>query len=191
MPTNRKLLRRSHRTTMTHTQQLELWLGPGNGGSSFESDDHRHEVWFRYRDELMRQWGSHGRRPLAWWQFEAPEKGLRFPGYAHERSALYEFTDILSAEERAELEAGWRREFDRSFDEHFFVNLEPGKICSGEEARWRHWLFVDLPPPLVDKWLAEREQRGCVDLEPRVDLETEAASADAEGEVEPRAARAS
>ena len=69
MPTNRKLLRRSHRTTMTHTQQMELWQGCGHNGSSFESDQHRREVWFRFRDKLMQLWGRGGRRPQGWWWY--------------------------------------------------------------------------------------------------------------------------
>src|SRR5215469_370777 len=137
MPTNRKYLRRSHRTTMTATQEMELWLGPGSNGSSFESDEHRREVWVRYRDKVMRQWGKHGRRPYAWWYYESAAFGVghgRHPG-AHERSILFEFPEfasVLTPEERAELEAYWRREFDRSWDEHFFFCAGPDKNFTGD-----------------------------------------------------------
>ena len=120
MPTNRRLLRRSHRTTMTLTQEMELWLGPGDNGSSFESDAHRRETWFRYRDRLVRQWGKSGRRPMGWWLYESPFRNPRHPGVAHERSSLYEFSDILSADERTELEAWWRKEFELSWRPNFF-----------------------------------------------------------------------
>jgi hypothetical protein len=162
---------------MTHTQQLELWLGPGNGGSSFESDDHRHEVWFRYRDKLMALWGKNGKRPMGWWLYEAAEWGLppRHPG-THEQSILYEFSDALGAEERAELEAYWRREFERSWRPNFFYCAGPDKIYSGDDARWQHWLFVDLPPELLDKWMAERQRRS------RVVRELEAAPAETAAE---------
>lgn len=72
----------------------------------------------------------------------------------------------MSEAERTELEAQWRREFDRSWDEHFFYCAGPDKIFSGDDARWQHWLFVDLPPPLLDKFMAERERRGRVDRAP-------------------------
>ena len=158
MPTNRRYLRRSHRVKLTHTQAMELWLGASHNGSAFADDEHKRAAWFRNREKLMGWWGKNGRRPMGWWCYEGREMGLRFPGQAHERSALYEFTDVLSADERAQLEAEWRKEFDRSFEEHFFYCAGPDKIFTGDAARRQHWLFVDLPPPLLDKWLAEREQ---------------------------------
>jgi hypothetical protein len=137
---------------MTRTQEMELWLGPGHSGSSFESDEHRREVWFRYREKLMQQWGRDGRRPFGWWRYECPE-GLRFPGLAHERSILYEEA-ILSEEERSQLEARWRREFDRSWEPHFFFCAGPDKIFTGDVARELHWIWADLPPVLHEKWIA-------------------------------------
>jgi len=147
---------------MSLSQQGELWLGPGDSGSAFESDEHRREVWFRYRDKLMQLWGKNGRRPYGWWRYEAASFGLpsRHPG-DHQKSILYEFGgDALGAEERTELEREWKREFDRSWDEHFFYCAGPDKIFSGDDARWQHWLFVDLPPPLLEKFMGERQQRG-------------------------------
>src|SRR5262249_55492690 len=137
MPTTRQYLRRPHRTTMNLTQEMELWLGPGhNSGSSFESDEHRREVWFRYRDKVMRQWGKGGRRPYGWWRYEASEWGLRgYAGYKHERSILWETPGVLSEAERTQLETEWRCEFDRSFDEHFFFCAGPDKIFTGDIAR--------------------------------------------------------
>lgn len=162
MATNRRYIRRPQRTPLNAIQEMELWLGPGSNGSSFESDEHRRAAWFRHRDKIMRQWGCHGKRPMGWWLYESPFRSRRHPGTDHERSILYEFTDALSADERAELEAYWRKEFERSWDEHFFYCAGPDKILSGDDARWAHWLFVDLPPPLLDKWMAERQRRGQV-----------------------------
>jgi hypothetical protein len=106
--------------------------------------------------------GRHGKRSMGWWLYESPFRSRRHPGTDHERSILYEFSDVLSADERAELEAEWRKEFDRSWEEHFFYCAGPDKIFSGDDARWQHWLFVDLPPPLLDKWMAERQRRSRV-----------------------------
>jgi hypothetical protein len=134
-------------------------LGVGHAGSSFESDEHRRETWFRYRDKLMQQWGRGGRRPQGWWWYEAPEKGLRgYVGFSHERSVLWETPGVLTEGERAELEAQWRREFDRSWGEHFFYCAGPDKIFTGDVARELHWLWADLPPELLDKWMAQRRK---------------------------------
>jgi len=162
MPTTRQYIRRPVRATMNARQEMELWLGVCHYGTTFASDEHRRATWFRYRDRLMQRWAKSGRRPMGWWLYESPFPSHRHPGIAHERSILYEFSDALSAVERGELEAEWRREFDCSWDEHFFFCPGPDKIYSGDDARWQYWLFVDLPPVLLDKWLAEREQRGQV-----------------------------
>jgi hypothetical protein len=167
---------------------MELWLGPGHSGSAFESDEHRRAMWFRYRDRIMRQWAKGGRRPVGWWLYEAHEKGLRYPTSQYERSVLWE-AGVLGEEERAQLESEWKREWERCWDDpHFFHCAGPDKNFTGDEARVRHLVWADVPPALVDLWLAERERRGRVVR----DLETEAASADAdaEGEAEPGAARA-
>jgi hypothetical protein len=171
---------------------MELWLGPGHQGSSFESDEHRRAMWFRHREKLMGWWGKGGKRPMAWWAYEAPEKGLRYPGSAYERSVLWETSGVLTEAERTGLEAEWRRQWDRCWDDpHFFHCAGPDKNFTGDEARVRHLVWADVPPELVYRWLGERERRGRVDLEP-VDLETEATGADAgaEGEAEPGVARA-
>src|SRR5215471_15828875 len=149
MGTTRYVLRRSSRAKLTHDQELELWLGVGHRGTTFESEEHCRAAWFHHRDRLMRWFAKDGRRPQAWWRFEAPQKGLyRYPGYEHERSSLYEFSDVLSTQERAELEAYWRREFERSWRPNFSF-YAGGKIHSSDDARWGHWLFCDVPPPLL------------------------------------------
>ena len=52
---------------------------------------------------------------MGWWLYEASEWGLRgYAGYEHERSILYETSGVLGEQERTELEARWREEFERS-----------------------------------------------------------------------------
>jgi len=160
MPTNRKYIRRPQRLPLSATQEMELWLGPGRDGTAFASDEHRREAWFRYRDRLMQRWAKGGRRSLGWWWYEASERGLppRHPAL-HERSILYEFSDVLSAEERAELEAEWRKEFDRTWDTNFSFYAD-GKYYTGDVARELAWIAIDLPMVLHDKFMAERKRRG-------------------------------
>jgi hypothetical protein len=105
MGTTRYVLRRPSRAKLTHSQELEFWLGPAHHGSSFESDEHRRAAWFRHREKLMRLWGKGGRRPMGWWLYEASEWELRgYAGYEHERSILYETSGVLGEQERTELE---------------------------------------------------------------------------------------
>jgi hypothetical protein len=141
----------------------ELWLGPGSNGSSFESDEHRREAWFRNRDKIMELWGRHGRRPVAWWFFEAAEKGLppRHPGLTHEQSILFEFSDALGADERAELEQWWRKQFDKTWDAGFSFCRE-GRIFTGDVARELAWIAMDLPVVLHARFMAERQRYGRV-----------------------------
>ena len=108
------------------------------------------------------------RTATAWPQDYQPDTersavlGLRrYPGYEHERSVLCEFSDVLSEEERAQLEAEWRREFERSWRPNFCYCKE-GRIFTGDIARELHWLWADIPPPYLDKLMAERERRGRV-----------------------------
>ena len=159
MPRSR-YLRRSQRAKLNHFQTMELWLGPRSDGSSFGSDEERREAWFRHRDWVMRLWAKGGRRPMGWWYYEACEMGLRYPTYAYERSVLWETPGVLTEQERAELEREWRRDWDRCWDEqrHFFHCAGPGKIYHSDEARVRHLMWADVPPALVDLWLAERER---------------------------------
>ena len=104
--------------------------------------------------------GKGGRRPYAWWRYEAVEWGLRgYAGYEHERSVLYETPGVLSELERSQLETKWRSEFLTTWREGFSYFKE-GRIFTGEIARELHWLWADIPPELVDRWMAERERRG-------------------------------
>jgi hypothetical protein len=172
MPTNRYVLRRSSRAKLTGDQELELWLGVGHRGTAFESDEHRRALWFYHRARLMQWFAKNGKRPMGWWLYESPFRSRRHPGAHH----LYEFSDALSADERVELEAFWRKEFDKTWREGFSCYHE-GRIFTGDIAREYHWLWADIPPPYLDKLMAERERRGQVIRE----LEEESQQGDAVG----------
>jgi len=162
VPTSRRYRRRSSRVTVSRLQMTELWLGPGRDGSCFESDEHRRAAWFYNRDLIMHLWGKNGRRPLAWWLYEAPQYGMppRHPG-EHQQSILFEFPEfagVLSERERIELETHWKKEFDKTWAAGFSFFKE-GRIFTGEVARELHWLWVDLPPPVLEKFMAGRQRR--------------------------------
>src|SRR5262249_17953459 len=165
MPTTRYVLRRSSRAKLTHRQELELWLGPTHNGSSFQSDEHRRAAWFHHRARLMQWFATNGRRRCGWWWYEAASFGLpsRHPG-VHQQSILYEFSSALREEERAELERFWCKEFEKSWSPNFSYFKE-GRIFTGDVARELHWLWADIPPPLVDRWREERGRGGRVGRE--------------------------
>jgi hypothetical protein len=141
-----------NRTGLTASQEQELWLGPSPYLGSFFSDaEHVRAAWFRHRARLLELFGGRGHRPAGWWTFEAP---IEHPGYDRERSTLYE-AGLLGEEERIELLAYWREQFDRAHGAGFFYCGGPGRILEGEAARRAHFAWADIPPALVAAWSAE------------------------------------
>jgi hypothetical protein len=131
---------------------MTLVYGPDPQWAAFVSDEQCREVWLRHRGRLMEQFGSHGRRPMAWWRYEAGD--LRYPGHDREQSTLYE-AGLLAEAERAELLVHWREEFDRAHGPHFFHCAGPGRILHGAAARRQHFKWADIPRALVAAWHAE------------------------------------
>jgi hypothetical protein len=154
MPTDRKPLHRAHRSRLDGDQEMELWLGPNHRGSAFESEAQRQWAWTQHRDRLMVIWGKHGKRPWAWWRYEA---GRPHPG-DRQASTLYEM-GVLSDEERAELIRWWSEQFERTYAAHFFFCRGPGRILEGAPARAAHLSWADCPRKLVTQWSKERQRR--------------------------------
>jgi hypothetical protein len=131
----------------------DFWLGPAdNQPPAFASDDERRASWLRHRDLMMEWYGSHGRRPQAWWRYDAGD--LRFD-YDTERSTLFT-AGALADRERSELLTHWREQFDRAHRPDFFVCMGPGKFFFGDDARRKHFKWADIPPALVEAWEEER-----------------------------------
>jgi hypothetical protein len=158
MPTERKPLHRAHRSRLADDEEMELWLGPSHRGSAFESETGRQWAWTQHRDRLMDIWGKHGKRPWAWWHYES---GCAHPGN-HQTSTLYEM-GILSDEERAELLAEWRRQFERAWRPGFFHCEGPGAFFHGEIARRKHFAWADIPRALLKEWRSQRRRRPVVE----------------------------
>jgi hypothetical protein len=126
---------------LTFSELQELWLGPHpTTGSCFCTREELVAAWAAGRAVVMRLWGSHGRRPQAWWAFDTE---LKYPGYYRERSFLWQH-DLLGSEERGEVEAEWRQEFDAARG-------------MGARERREHYEHHDIPAELVTAWTAERK----------------------------------
>jgi hypothetical protein len=125
--------------------EQELWLGPSHRGSVFRSHEELEQAWLTHRDRLMERYGSHGRRPQIWWEFEGAALGLE-RNYDTERSTLYEH-GLLGEEERAELVTYWRREFEKAY------------ILKDAQARRRHFAWADIPRSLRKEWRLQRPRR--------------------------------
>jgi hypothetical protein len=93
---------------LSSDQMLELWLGPGPQGSLFGSTEELREAWAENRDEIMRLWASNGRRPMAWWCLDAPQLGLKWPGFDAETGYLFDH-GLLSEAEQATYQAERQR----------------------------------------------------------------------------------
>ena len=85
MPTNRVPLRRRVRGELTSDQEMALWLGVGRDGFPFADEAEACELWQRHRARLMGLHANNGRRPLGWWQYDAPEgsTGVTTPNGRH------------------------------------------------------------------------------------------------------------
>ena len=153
MTTNRIPIARERRGRLTADQEQALWLGPLSG--AFESEDDCRVAWERHRASMLHMFGQDGRRPVAWWRFDAPE-GLEFD-YDTERSCLYEH-NLLEPNEREELVAYWRSEFDKAREPGFAlcVSSGPNGWLTGAAAKRAHYAWADVPQSLIEKWTNER-----------------------------------
>jgi hypothetical protein len=140
---------------LSPAEAMELWLGPNPSLSSrFRTPEEARAMWNRHRDELMRRHGSNGRRPVAWWCFEAP---FPYPGHDVECSTLWR-AGALGEDKRLRIEARWRQEFDRA-QEPGFVEYEDSQMVEGVRARRLHYEWADIPHELAEQWTAERRRQ--------------------------------
>lgn len=150
MPTNRVPLRRSVRGRIDADEEMHLWLGAGPQGRAMFADEAETEAaWRRHRDRLLEMFGRHGRRPWAWWRFEAPP-GLEYD-YARERSILFE-AGLLAPKEAEALVAEWREAFERASVPSYSFCAGPGEWLTGRAARAAFFAWADIPASLLARW---------------------------------------
>jgi hypothetical protein len=127
---------------------MALWLGEDPHHPAFHNENEAREAWFCHRDRLLAALGKHGRRPMAWWHFEA---GVTWPGYRREQSVLFE-AGVLAEEAASELVAWWHAQFERAQRPDFFFCEGPGRFFSGAAARRRQYAWADIPDRLLQEW---------------------------------------
>jgi hypothetical protein len=134
------VVRRSYWGRLTHAEEQVLLYGPIDSPDVFPDKAEQKAAWQHNRERLMGHCPE-GRRPAAWWEFEGP------PGvvcaFDRQSSTLYE-AGLLGAVERDVLMAEWRAAFEH------VLNSTMSKA-----QRLKHLLWVDMPPSLFDRWLAE------------------------------------
>jgi len=119
---------------LTLSELQELWLGAHpTTGSCFRTREELVAAWQAGRAVVMRLWGSHGRRPRGFYEFEWPGDP---PAYDVERSCLWR-SGVLGPEEKLEVEREWRREFETAQAPNFSVNT--GDEIAGPTFR-ANWL---------------------------------------------------
>jgi len=132
---------------LSSSQMMELWLGPNdNFGSLFADRDELRAAWEEHRAEAMALWAKDGHRPMAWWQFDAPAALKAQFDDDHEQSILWR-AGIVTGEEREELEAEWRSEFERAY-----------ALGYNAKQRREHYAWADIPRELVKVWTTERKR---------------------------------
>jgi hypothetical protein len=72
-------VRMTHNPRKAPTQdQIDVLFTGHDFFKSFDSDEHRRQTWLEHKESLMELWLSEdknvGRRPSAWWLFDAPSE---------------------------------------------------------------------------------------------------------------------
>jgi hypothetical protein len=130
-------------------------MGP-NAGTFFRSREELQRTWEESRDYMLRVFGRPGRRPMAWWEFDA---SVAYPGYDHERSTLWRM-GVLDTEEKAALEDDWKQEFARAYAPGFSIARPFGEEpIAGAAARRMYFAHCDIPAELIQVWTGERPSR--------------------------------
>ena len=160
---------------LTLSELQELWLGANpSQGSHFRTREELVAAWEAGRAVVMRLWGSHGRRPMAWWEFDAGE--LKHPGYDRERSTLWK-AGVLSDVETIDLMAEWRREFEKAQAPDFTLNNGDAELLKGDCARAAHYAHHDIPRELIRRWeKTARRRRARAERQPEAPAQEAAAT---------------
>jgi hypothetical protein len=150
------------RRSLGYGQRMFLLYGPADRwDDAFADEGEVREAWKAHRAHILSHY-QHGRRPMAWWRFEAP---FPYPGYDKECAALFE-AGLLGEEEREQLVAQWFVHFTRPQDPRFTYCVGFAKPSDrvatwlkGKAARRAYYRWAGIPRDLLKRWTRERRQR--------------------------------
>ena len=154
MSTNRTPLQRPNRIPLSHEAEMDLRYGDLPKRPAFADAEERKAAWFAHRDVLLRHCRG-GQRPAGWWDYESP---FPYPGRDYAAAALFE-AELLTEEERAELLARWRDDFERAQDPGFRFRTTSTWL-DGVAARRAHYRWSGIPRDLLKRWTREHRRRG-------------------------------
>jgi hypothetical protein len=140
-------------------EKAALEFGEIESAPIFFSDEARRRAWEAWRDQIVPRWLTKAMRPDAWWQFDAPKLGLKYPTDGDQESAVLWRAGQLTPDEVVMVESEWRAAFDEAQRGPFRLTLGPGEVLHGDEARRAHYADRGIPRELVRKWEAERQRR--------------------------------
>ena len=123
MPTNRKPISRAVRYRLSFWEKLSLEYGEADHRPGFRSDDERRKAWMHHRSWMLARCRD-GRRPQAYWDYEAP---LPEPDDCSYRQAALWSAGLLSLEERHQLQASWRKAFEEAQPRDFTCVVAPAR----------------------------------------------------------------
>jgi hypothetical protein len=120
---------------LSSDQRTFLLYGPDNRcEGAFDTEEAVRTAWEKHKERLLADYAV-ARRPWAWRVFDRPE--LPWKGYDRERAINWRAANVLTPEEKVQLEAMWRKYFEAG----------------------RNPKSADTPRELIRKWRAERRQQ--------------------------------
>lgn len=120
---------------LSSDQRTFLLYGPDDRcGDAFDTEGQVEAAWEKHKERILADYAV-GRRPWAWRVFDRPD--LPWKGYDRERAINWRAANVLTPEEKVQLEAQWRKDF------------EVGRDLKS----------ADIPTELVKEWTAERRQQ--------------------------------
>jgi len=155
MPTNRRPISRAVRYRLSFWEKLSLEYGEADHRPGFRDDAKRRAAWLHHRHWMLARCRD-GRRPRAWWDYEAP---IPEPDDCRYRQAALWAAGLLTLEERHQLQASWRKAFEEAQARDFSCVVAPGEVLKGEAARQAWYRNYGIPRQLLRRWTRERRRR--------------------------------
>jgi hypothetical protein len=137
MPVKRRKTKR-HFGELNHDEWISLTLGERPDRQAFDSDEDRRAAWEQHREAELASINL-GRRPAAWWDYDAPARR------DHNMNSMLQLFRLgeLRGDELQYAMRHWADWAEKARKLHYV--LGPGNIVTASpeaEERWRAWAGV-------------------------------------------------